>query len=141
MVPIGKNILFQREFTPALAIKAGMHALSACVCRVEVRNHGNWIESLDASLRHSGESKKTTSMALFQYGCQRPVYFLCRFFVSFIESLCDIKLVVGQGTRTFVFFVYHTWTGEPVPVRGSTEPSYRRVDHRCFQFWKDVSFR
>ena len=25
-------------------------------------------------------------------------------FVSFIESLCDIKLVVGQGTRTFVFF-------------------------------------
>ena len=39
-------------------------------------------------------------------------------FVSFVESVCDIELHVGQGTRTFFFFfVYYTWTREPAPVR------------------------
>ena len=68
---------------------------------------------------YAGESKKTTSMALFQFGCQRPVYSLCNFLS--VESLCDIELHVGQGSNqeAFLFFlVYYTWTREPAPVQG-----------------------
>ena len=63
-------------------------------------------------------------------------------FVSFVESLCDIELHVGQGTRTFYYFLFITRGLESLRQFGAgIEPSYRRVNHRCFQFYKDVSFR
>ena len=95
---------------PALMIKAGMRALCARFCWVEVRNHGKWIESRDASVRHSGEEDRRRRQAW-------PCFSLVvnvepTFFVTFCQF--HRKLVRHRATRRtrnqavfFLFFYFY----------------------------------
>ena len=61
--------------------------------------------------------KKTTSMALFQFGCQRPVYFLCHFLSVSLKACATSSYTSDKEPRCF-FYYYYMWTREPAPVRG-----------------------
>ena len=60
--------------------------------------------------------KRTTSMALFQFGCQRRVYFLC-YFLWVSKKACATSSYTSEKEPSLFF--YHTWTRELVPVWGS----------------------
>ena len=109
--PVGKNILFQRESTPTLTIKAGMRALlpgrSSRPC------HGKCMDEITRRIRTPLRGRRRQEWPCFSL----VVNIESTFFVSFCQF--PRKLVRYRVTRRARnCSYYYTWTRESAPVRG-----------------------
>ena len=103
--PIGKNILFDRESAPALAMKAGMRALSACFCRSKFETMASGSNHAMRPYAIRGNRRRRQAWPCFSL----VVNVQSTFFVTFCQF--RRKLVRHRVTRrtrnqTFFFFFF-----------------------------------